>query len=368
MRFICDKGTLYEAITNVSKAVAEKSTIACLEGIKADIKGNVLTLTGYDLEMGIETQIEARSDDVGSFVLNSRLFADIIKRMGCDTVDIEVYDNLQVKILGGNTEYHIAAISASEYPELPSASECESISVQQSVLKSMINMTCFAAAQTDMKPILKGELFDIKDGVFNLVALDGHKLAVRTEPMKTDKEYKFVVPAKTLMEIAKLLKDEDGNVCEIKIARKHIIFEFSGYTVYSRILEGEFHPYKKAIPTESAITVIADTKKLIESLDRAMLLINERMNSPVKFLFENGKIDISCSTSVGNINDTIDADITGPMLKIGFNCRYMLDTLKAAGDEKVKMLFNGSQLPLKLVPANGGEEYTYLVLPMRLQG
>lgn len=367
MVFICEKSEIYEAISNVSKATAERSSIACLEGIKLTLKGNVLTLTAYDLEIGIETDITVRSQDVGSFVLNARLFADIVKRMPAENITVEISDNLQVKISGGATEYKIAAISAQEYPELPSADECESISVQQSVLKSMISKTLFATAQTDMKPILKGELFDIKDGVFNLVALDGHKLAVRTEPIKTDKEYKFVVPAKTLNEIARMLKDEDGNVCEIKVAKKHIIFEFSGYTVYTRVLEGEFHPYKNAIPSESAITVIVETKKLIDSLERTMLLINERMNSPVKFLFENGQIDISCTTSIGNINEVLDAEMKGPMLKIGFNCKYMLDTLKASGDEKVKMLFNGSQMPLKMVPAGNSSEYTYLVLPMRLQ-
>lgn len=366
MVFICRKSEIYEAIINVSKAVAERSAIACLEGIKLSLEANILKLTGYDLELGIETQISVRSADRGEVVVNARFFADIIKRMPGEDIVIEIFDNLQVKISCGVTEYAIAAMSAEEYPELPSSENCESFSVLQPVLKSMITQTIFATAQTDMKPILRGELFDISEGIFNLVALDGYRLAIRTEPIKTEKDFKFVVPAKALSEISKLLKDEDELSCDIRIARKHIIFDFSGYMVYTRILEGEFHPYKSALPKECATEVIADTRLLIDALDRAMPLINERTNSPVKFLFDNGEIGISCSSSLGNVSDKLLADMTGPMIKIGFKCKYMLDPLKACGQDKVKLQLSGSQMPLKIVPASGNESYTYLVLPVRL--
>lgn len=365
MVLICNKFELYGAIVNVSKAVSEKSTMAVLEGIKLSLNNNVLMLTGYDLELGIKTEISVKSQDKGDIIVNARLFSDIIKRMPCDEVLIEVFENLQVKISSGMTEYNISAISAEEYPELPSSDNCESFDISQPVLKSMINQTVFATSQTDIKPILKGELFDISGGVFNLVALDGYRLAVRTEPIKCDKDYKFVVPAKALNEIAKLLKDDDELVCTIKMTRKHIIFEFSGYIVYTRMLEGEFHPYKSAIPKECSTEVVVNVKELTDSLERAMLLINERTNSPVKFVFENGQIKLSCSTSIGNINDEMYADITGPMIKIGFKCRYMLDPLKVVSEDKVKLLLNGSQMPVKILPMNG-DNYTFLVLPVRL--
>lgn len=366
MVFICEKTELCEAINSVSRAVSERSSIACLEGIKLYLNSNILRLTGYNLEIGIETEIQVRSQDSGSIVINAKTFGEIIKKMPSDDITVEVFDNLQIKISGGNTKYQIPALSASEYPELPSSDECESFTIMQPVLKSMINQTVFAAAQTDMKPIIKGELFDISDGQFNLVALDGYRLAVRTEPIKTDKTFKFVIPAKSLTEIARLLKDDDELICEIKTARKHVIFEFSGYSVYTRVLEGEFHPYRTAIPKECATEVTVETKKLVECLDRAMILINERTNSPVKFLFDGGNIDISCFTSLGNIDDSISADMTGPMIKIGFKCKYMLDPLRACGDEKVKLQLGGSQMPLKIVPTGNDERYTYLVLPVRL--
>ncbi len=367
MVFVCNKSEIYNAIINVSKAVAERSAISCLEGIKLTLKGNILRLTGYDLELAIETEIPVRSADCGVILVNARFFADIIKRVPSESITIEVFENMQLRISGGVTEYSIAAMSADEYPELPDTINCESFTIPESVLKSMITKTIFAVSQTDVKPVLRGELFDIENGVFNLVALDGYRLAVRTEPIKTDKSIKVVIPAKTLNEIAKLLSDEDELSCTIKVARKHTIFEFSGYEIFTRMIEGDFHPYKAAVPKECATEVVADTRTLIDALDRAMPLINERTNSPVKFLFENGDIDISCNSTLGNFNDKIASDdMTGPKIKIGFKCKYMQDPLKACGDDKIKLQLSGSQMPLKIIPANGKEDYTYLVLPVRL--
>ena len=366
MKFICNKQSLYEAITNVSKAVADKSTITALEGIKLKLKNSVLNLTGYDLEIGIITEISVKSDDEGEIIINSRLFSDIIKRMPTDEILIEVASNLSVTISGGMTEYSITAISAEEYPEIPELSDGDSIEVSQPVLKSMINQTIFAVSQSDIKPILKGELFEIENNTFNMVALDGYRLAVRTEPIKNDGSYKFVVPSKTLIEISRLLKDDDELTCVIKASKKHITFEISGYTVFSRLLEGEFHNYKGSIPQSAVTEVIVSKRVLIDCLERASLLINERIKSPVKCVFENGEMKMSCHTSIGKMNDTVYADITGPKIEIGFNCKYFLDPLKTVSDEKVRLLMNSGNLPMKMIPEKGGE-YTFLVLPVRLK-
>lgn len=366
MKFICNKDNLCEAISNVSRAVSPKSTITALEGIKVKLSDSILYLTGYDLEIGIKTELTVKSQDNGEFIINSRLFNDIIKRMPCEEITFEISENLSIKICGGNTEYTVSAISADEYPEVPEITESDNYIINQSVLKNMINQTIFAVATNDTKPILTGELFDIDENSFNLISIDGYRLAVRSENIKSDNTSKFVVPAKALSEVSKLLKDDDELTCTIHQSKKHIIFEISGYQVISRLLEGEFHNYKRSIPTTSTTEVTVNTKDMINCLERASLLINERIKSPIKCIFDNGKIKISCQTSIGKINDEIDADITGPMIEIGFNNKYLLDPLKAIEDDKVKFLMNGGNLPLKIVPVQG-ENYTFLVLPVRLK-
>ncbi|MGN0602180.1 MAG: DNA polymerase III subunit beta, partial [Oscillospiraceae bacterium] len=322
MKLKCSKSSLYEAVVNVSKAVSERSALPSLEGIKFKLENGNLELTGYDLEIGIRTTISAFSGDSGEFIVNARLFSEMIRKMPEDDVFIEVTDNLQVTVSSGVTTYNLGAVSSDDYPELPVKDNCDEINISQPVLKNMINQTVFAVSVTDMKPILKGELFDIENGMLTLVAIDGYRLAVRQEPIKYNEDVKFVVPAKTLSEVAKLLSDNEDDSCKMFVSAKHIIFEINGYYVYSRLLEGEFHPYKSAIPNTFTTEVVVDRKQLIETLERTLLLINERNPSPVRCYFENGVIKVKCSTSIGKISDEIKADISGPVIEIGFKCKY----------------------------------------------
>ena len=217
MQLICNRQSLYEALINVSKAAADKSSIPALEGIKLSLENSALWLTGYDLEIGIKTSIDVVSSDKADIVVNSRLFSEIIKKMPTDEISISVDENLQMTITGGNTEYSVPVLSADEYPAIPDFETELSFTIPQSVLKDMINQTIFAVSTNDTKPILKGELFEITDNVLNVVAIDGFRLAVRTEAVKAENDFKFVVPSKTLNEVSKLLKDDDDLSCEILV-------------------------------------------------------------------------------------------------------------------------------------------------------
>ena len=365
MKLSCSKLSLYEAIVNVSKAISERSSMPSLEGMKFKLEDSTLELTGYDLEIGIRTVIAVKSNDRGEFILNAKLFGEMIKKMPAEEVFLEITENFQVTVSGGKVVYNMAAQAADEYPELPDKNNCDKISVPQPMLKSMINQTIFAVAVSDINPVLKGELFEIENGIFNLVAIDGYRLAVRTENVKTDENKKFIVPSKTLAETARLLTDNDEDSCDIYISNKHIIFEINGYLVYSRLIEGEFHPYKSSIPKNCTTEVIVDRRELISTLERAMLLISDRTPSPVRCYFENGLIKIKCSTQMGKIQDEISADMAGPVIEIGFKCKYLLDPLTKIEEDKVKLMMGGSLLPMKIVPLNG-DSYTYLVLPVRL--
>ena len=366
MKIICNRQALYEALVNVSKAAADKSTIPALEGVKLTLSGSFLYLTGYDLEIGINTSVPVVSSDSGELVVNSRFFSDIVRKMPTDEISIEIDQNLNIHIVGGVTEYDVTALSAEEYPKIPELDEGESIKLSQSVLKSLINETIFAVSTNDTRPTLKGELFEIADNKLNVVALDRFRLAVRTESIKDDGERKFIVPAKTLQEVSRLLKDEDGLECEIRVTKKQVVFDFSGYTVFSRLLEGEFHNYRGSIPKTSVTEVIIAKRDLIDCLDRASLLINERIKSPVRCMFDRDCLKINCQTSIGKISDEIPADIVGPKIEIGFNCKFLLEPLKVIKEDKIKLLMNGGNLPMKIVPIDG-EDYTYLVLPVRLK-
>lgn len=366
MKFTCKQSVLNEAVNNVSRAVPVKSPVTAIEGIKMYLDKNTLELTGYDLELGIQTKIEVKSEDHGEFTVNAKLFSEIIRKMPSDEISVEIDEKLKTTIKGDSAEYNILALSADDYPSMPDYDTSDGFSLSQAVLKNMINQTIFAVSVSDNKPILTGELFDIDEGIFNLVAIDGFRLAVRTEKIKTEDKYHFVVKSKALSEISKLLKDDAEAPVSVYISRKHAVFDINGYLVITRLLEGEFHNYKGSIPKTHSTEIIIDTKRLIASLERCSLLIVEQTKAPVRCIFGDGQVKVSCSTSLGKLSDAFSADISGNKVEIGFNCKYLLDALKAAESDKVKLLLNGGLSPMKIIPADG-DAYTFLVLPVRLK-
>ncbi len=365
MKITCDKQTLWGAISKVVLAVSTKSTIQSLEGILLKAKDGMLHLTGYDLELGISTQIEARVLEEGSVVLSAKIFADIVRRLPSDDLTLSCDDKLLCEIKGGLAQYTILGISSDDFPELPSLSGTSSFSVGQNVLSSMINQTLFAVAVTDAKPVHTGSLFDVEGGTATLVSVDGYRLALRREKVSSTQEMSFIVPGKTLSDLLRLLEDSEEQV-NIEVSKKHIMFKISDCLVISRLLEGDFLNYKTAMPTQKTTTVTIKTREFMESIERTSLLISDRLRSPLKVCFEKNQIQISCSTTIGKANDQLDCEIDGEDVEMGFNNRYLLDALKAAGCDQVQLGISGALSPMTITPMQG-DDFLFLVLPIRLK-
>ncbi|MCC8069468.1 MAG: DNA polymerase III subunit beta [Ruminococcus sp.] len=371
MNFNCNKLELSEAITNVSKAVPSKSSIPQLEGIKISLTDNNLTLTGYNLELGITTTVNVTNNDnsSGEYIINARLFAEMVKKMPSDIINIDINKDGDMKahLKASNTNCKIAVLSAKDYPNFPDTSMGENVSIPQQALKNMIHQTIYAVSVNDIKPILTGELFDISNGEFNLVAIDGKRLAIRHENISCMDNFKFVVPSKTLEEVSKILKDDaKATDCKIVNTSSHIMFQVDKYTIVSRLLEGEFHDYKKTIPTQFDTEVIIKVKDLTDCLERCSLLINEKNRAPIKLNFKDDTLKIFCETPLGNIDEEIHIDMTGKPLLIGLNNRFLLDSLRASDCDQVKLLMNSPIRPMTIVPMQSNS-FTFLLMPIQLK-
>ena len=366
MKFICNKNELSEAINNVSRAVSPKSTIAALEGIKVKVSEGSVELTAYNLEMGIRTTISAQTQDQGEFVVSSRLFSEFTRKMNDDEITMTIDENLVISITGKNTDCSFSAMSADEYPDLPVVDSQRSFTVKQTTLRSMINQTSYAASTNESKPVLTGELFDIADGKFNLVAIDGFRLAIRSELTECGDTYHFVVPKKALQEVSTLVKEDSDKMCTICTNDRHIIFEINNVFVISRLLEGAFHNYKLSIPTSYKTEVIISKKDLSICLERCSLIIDDKNKSPIRCEIGGGVVKIGCKTGIGRVSDAISADTTGDAVTIGFNNKLMLEALRAAEGDKVKIRLNGAMKVIELLPLEG-ESYIFLVMPIQLK-
>lgn len=367
MKFICNTSTLSAACQSVQRAVSAKTSIPAIEGIFIKALGSELVLTGYDLELGITTSVSARVEENGGIVLNARVLCDILRKLPGDTVSIESDERQMAVIRSGEMKYSLIGISPEEYPELPSVTGGFPIVLQQEILREMIRQTIFSVAVNENKVVHTGVKFEIESGEIKLIAVDGFRLAVRKESIDyTGDTITFIVPAKTLSEVVKLFSGEADATVSIGVGKRHIVFEVGGFTVVSRLLDGEFLNYRSAIPNLVSTTVRVNTQALIDSIERTSLIITDKIKSPLRCNFDAGEIRISSTTSLGSANDKVPAEITGAPVEIGFNNRFLLEALRVCDTDEVYLQLNGSVAPILIVPPQG-DSFLFLILPVRLK-
>ena len=366
MKFSCEKALLSAAVAVTSRAVAAKSSIPAMEGILIEA-GPQLRLTGYNLETGIQANVPAEIKERGSLVLSARLFGEIVRKMPDDMVVFES-NGYMVNIKCGMSEFNILATDAEEFPELPTVDQQNSLTIAQPVLRSMISQPLFAVSTNESRPVHTGSLFEVDDTGLTVVSVDGYRLALRHE--KVDElngapTFSFVVPGSALSEVEKICSKEEG--ITITQGARHIMFQTGDIVLVCRRLEGEFLPYRNAIPRNNTIKVECDARTFLSSIDRVSLIISEKLKSPLRCVFGDGMVSITTKTAIGDAADQCPILGDGQDLEIGFNNKYLMDALKAAPADKLRLEFTTGVAPCVIVPAEGDENFVYMVLPVRLK-
>lgn len=367
MKFSCEKALLQNAIAVASRAVAQKSSIPALEGLLLHAD-HTLTVSGYNMQTGIRTKVSADVTAGGDIVLNARLFGDIIRRMPDDIVTFSADDKLMVHLSCGDADFDILGLSAADYPDLPEVEDDYSVSIQQKTLRAMIEETSFAVSTNESRPVHTGALFEVNDKGLTMVAVDGFRLAIRREPLEKIEggSFSFVAPGAALNEVKGICSDVE-EFASVTLGKRHILFEVGGTELICRRLEGEFLDYKNAIPRKNPITVIADTKSLIGSIDRVSVVISDKLKSPVRCVFDHDKVLLSAKTGNGEAKDVCRVSGDGGGLEIGFNNRYLMEALRYAPADTVKIELNTGVSPAIIVPVDDKDHFLYMVLPVRLK-
>ena len=367
LKFSCEKTLLQQAVSTVSRAVAAKSSIPALEGVL--LEGDTqLTLSGYNMQTGIRTAVSAEIHQEGRIVLNARLFGEMIRRLPDDIVVFSADEKYVVKLVCGDASFELPGLSADDYPELPTVDDEFSVSIQQKTIKAMINQTSFAVSTNESRPIHTGALFEIGDNGLTMVAVDGFRLALRREPLERidGGAFRFVAPGAALNEVEKICADTDALLTVVQ-GKRHLLFEVENTQLICRRLEGEFLDYRNAIPRNNPISILVDTKAMLNSLDRVSVVISEKLKSPVHCIFDDGRVYLSAKTGNGEAKDICPVEGDGQGLEIGFNNRFFMDALRYAPAEKIKMELNTGISPCIMTPVEGEENFLYMVLPVRLK-
>ncbi len=364
MKFRVMKSDIVSAVQNVSRAVSTKATLPALEGILIKAYNNCLTLSGYDLELGITTTVEASVEVQGEIVVGAKLFADIVRKLPEEIVTFETDERMIIYIKSGNVDYQIVGISSIEYPELPSFEAQDIIKINAGIFKNMIKQTIYAVSDNIAKPIYTGSLFDVNNNELKIVAVDGYRMAIRSELIDSDSNTRFIIPGKMQSEILKLITDDEQDII-LSVGQRHVIINVENYSVNSRLIEGSFLDYKTTVPKTEGTKLRINVRELMSAVERMSLLTSERVQSPVRFSIFKDSIKLSCKTAMGRANDIIPVEAIGAEVEIGFNNRYVLDALKNTECDEVSVILNGGLSPMIIKPLEG-DSFIFLVVPMRL--
>jgi DNA polymerase-3 subunit beta len=323
-------------------------------------------------------EIEADIIEPGACIISAQNLNSIIKLMPAGIISLEVNDNWRARLSSGKSEFEINAMNPREYPTLPDISNRKGFNIKQGDMKNMIAQTLFAVAQNDARPTFNGALFKIKGNRITIVGCDSYRLAIREKLCELENTYgeeldiSIIVPGRTLGEILKLLSEPNETV-SINISRKQVIFRFDSKNLvfFSRLIEGDYIDYERIIPKNSSIFVDIDTQSFENSLERASIVTDEaagKNKSAARCHFYDNRLEITSVSANGKVRDEISTSHEGGEIEIGFNCRYLMEALKAVMTDKLHLSLSTPFISMIIEPlgADENDRFIFLVLPIKM--
>lgn len=368
MKFTVNKTAIEKAIFPVSIIAQNKNPEATHHGIYIEAEENTVTLYSYDVEKGIKVSIDAFVAGKGKIIADTQI-VQIIQSMTDGEITFSTDDNYVITLSGEDATFQIMGKDAQTYPAMPEIKGHTPFSITKKQLKSIITKTIFSACKDDANPLLKGSLFEISDNMLTVSTIDGFRCSVRKEKNSVDSpdlNISFILPGKAQQNLLRIMDDSDEPV-SLELGTKHLIVYMDGIYMMFRLIDGDFPKYDKYIP-EYCTTAIIDRNRFIISLERVDI-INEKMKSSAKLIFENDNLRISCETENGKINDIIPVHMEGEPIEILFNQTFLLEALRCCENDNIEIRLseNGRAAVITCAKEDASEEssYIYLIMPVR---
>ncbi|WP_115071116.1 DNA polymerase III subunit beta [Synechococcus sp. UW179B] len=384
MKLVCSQAELNAALQLVSRAVASRPTHPVLANVllTADAGTDRLSLTGFDLNLGIQTSLPASVESSGAVTLPARLLGEIVSKLSSDSpVSLSCDAGAeQVELTSSSGSYQMRGMPADDFPELPLVENGTALRVDPSSLLKALRATLFASSADEAKQLLTGVHLRFNQKRLEAASTDGHRLAMLTvedalqAEISVDEsepdELAVTLPARSLREVERLMASWKGNdpvslFCE----RGQVVVLAADQMVTSRTLEGTYPNYRQLIPDSFSRTIDLDRRAFISALERIAVLADQH-NNVVRIATESatGLVQISADAQeVGSGSESLPAEINGDAVQIAFNVRYVLDGLKAMDCDRVRLSCNAPTTPAILTPANDDPGLTYLVMPVQIR-
>ncbi len=364
MKFVCNGTLLSNAALTVSKACAVKTITPVLECIKIHAENDSLTLTAYDGEISIEQKIKAEVMEEGDVCVNGKTFADFVGKISAFEVVVST-DEKGVIIHYADSESYMQVLPAEDFPLLgeKTTEGKDYFEIQEEKLKDLISKTVFCCATDGSRPILKGALLQAKEGKLSITALDGFRMAYAQEEIAgSSAEMKIVCPARTLIEISRMLEGE--NNLKIYADKYSLSVALQDTVITSRLYAGEFVKKENIFPLDFTTKVVVKRAELIDSVERASVLIRGDKYNLVVLDVKNGKVVVNANSDMGKIEESVSAELEGKEVKVAMNSKFLADAIKALDEEYIQLSFNTAVTPFT-IENQKDKGYQYLVLPLR---
>lgn len=413
MKVTFDKQKLLAALIPPAGISQTKNTLTAVDGLLFECPPNpkygdydtdrddLCRISAFDLEKGLRTSVECTVHEKGMFIINTVKVLQIVRALPDGDVTIEIDEKGHTKISGGFSDFEISANPGEEFPSMPMFIGDKVYSIPQHRIKSLIDKTVFAVGQNDARPVFNGALFKIENGSVTMVACDGNKLAAAKSSLDSanDQECKVIIPGKFLTELTKLLKDTEDEVTLI-VGRRHVFFKIGEIYFFTRVIDTEYLDYEKIIPKTYTTQLYVSRREFLGACERASIVTEDKLGgsgrSHLKLDIADGAIKMSSVSSGGSVNERIPCAIEGNDLTIGFNCRFLLDSLRSspADCDRLRVRLNSPLMGIVIEPSEGSgfltaspdsgvfgerkldtndstentEDFMYFVMPVRLNG
>ena len=380
MKITLKKSLFLEKLQPAMGTVSNKNTITSIEGVLIETLPNGrIQISTYDMNKGVRATLDAVSiEREGKFIINAQRLYQTVRVMPEDEITIEINDKLNCTIYSGKASFSLYAMNGADFPNFPELVTDRGFTISPALLRKMIGKVIHSVSDQDSRPMLCGAYFEISDDMLEVVSCDSYTLSRCTYKCELgkfgakDDKLSFIIPGAALLEIMKIFPDDDEKTVKVYLSRKHAIVSGEDIIFFTRMIDSEYIDYNRVIPKDNDVSVTVDRESFLGSLERANIIAEEKIQgsgrSYVKLSIEGQFFDITSASVNGKVYEELDCVHEGPDLKIGFNCRYLINSVKAAEGENIHITMKGPTQAMLIEPCERDErfDYLYMILPVRM--
>lgn len=367
MHITFPKANLQKAI-NVLQKVSQNKTSSNLPGaIYMTTKNGQVELQGNDFELGIRLTIDGDIKEPGTLVVGSRYFQELIRKLPGDTIELyKPEDGNSLTITSGSSEFNLVTLHPDDFSLVEQIHDQDHVNIDSFAMKELIDLTNYAAATDEDRPVFTGALLEIKENEVTMVATDTHRMAVKKitidEPATTP--MCAIIPTKTLAEVSRLLPTDNPAMINIIWNRTQIVFNFESIYIISRLIEGTYPEYEKVIPSQFDSSAVIDRREFAGAVDRVSLLAKDISYNVIRYDWAESNVTLSTQNSeIGMAKEDVAVEFKGTPFTISFNGRYISDILRHSTGDNIH-LFLKQNGPV-VIRQDNNPNYTYVVTPVR---